>query len=389
MVKFTILNRKQLIKYLVKITIIILFIVILARLFIGLKYKKSRLEINAMSIIENSNTDLVMCLDVAMPKVSNQNRNSQPVSSRSQNRYNQLLGVELGMANHLRAIDEENEQHNGEGVALVPAQEDNNTNQALGDVPQNVATSVISEKNKTDKVTNTYGTVKIKNETDFNLTEELLTPDVELDNKKDVLLFHTHTCESYTQSEKYNYEMTGNYRTTDLNFTVSRTADELEKYLKDFGFNVLHDKTLHDYPAYTGSYGRSMETVENILKTNNNIQAIFDVHRDALGNNSDYGPCVQIGDERAAQIMFVIGTNGGGLEHPNWNQNLKYAIKVQQKADEMYPGLFKPILLSNSRYNQQLGKGAVIMEVGATGNTLDETLVSMKYFSKVLSEVMK
>ena len=54
----------------------------------------------------------------------------------------------------------------------------------------------------------------------------------------------------------------------------------------------------------------------------------------------------------------------------------------------MYPGLFKPILLTNSRYNQHVSKAANILEVGATGNTLDQAVVSMKYLAKVLSEVI-
>ena len=87
--------------------------------------------------------------------------------------------------------------------------------------------------------------------------------------------------------------------------------------------------------------------------------------------------------------MFVIGTDGSGLEHQNWNQNLKFAVKVQEKANEMYPGLFKSIILRNSRYNQHLTKAASIIEVGATGNTMDQCLVSMKYLAKVISEVVK
>ena len=85
--------------------------------------------------------------------------------------------------------------------------------------------------------------------------------------------------------------------------------------------------------------------------------------------------------------MFVIGTNGGGLYHPDWQSNLKFAIEVQQKANEMYPGLFKPIIVRDSRYNQHLGKAACIIEVGATGNTLEQTITSMKYLAKVLNEL--
>ena len=231
------------------------------------------------------------------------------------------------------------------------------------------------------------GKVKIKNGTDYTLTQEMLTPDIAIENKN-VLIFHTHTCESYTSSNAYPYTPTGTYRTTDLNFTVSRVGTELETYLKKLGINVYHDITYHDYPAYNGSYTRSLGTVSNILQTNP-ADIIIDLHRDAVGSRSDYAPIVKIGEDIAAQIMFVIGTDNGGLSHPNWNQNLKFAIKVQEKAEEMYPGLFKPIMLTKSRYNQHAGKYANIMEVGATGNTLEQCLTSMKYLSKVMEEVMK
>ena len=233
-----------------------------------------------------------------------------------------------------------------------------------------------------------YGKVKIKNETEYTLTEEILKPDITIENKN-VILFHTHSCESYTSSEAYPYTPTGNFRTTDLNYTVTRVGTELENQLKQYSINVVHNKTYHDYPAYTGSYTRSLATVENILKTTQ-ADIIMDVHRDAIGSRSDYAPAVKIGDtDVAAQIMFVIGTNAGGLWHPNWNQNLKFAIKVQEKAEELYPGLFKPIMLTKSRYNQHTGKYASIIEVGATGNTLEQCLTSMKYLAKVMDEVLK
>ncbi len=231
------------------------------------------------------------------------------------------------------------------------------------------------------------GNVKIKNGTKINLTEEIMNPENITINNKDVLIFHTHSCESYTSSEKYPYTPTGTFRTTDLNFTVTRVGTELENQLKQYNYNVIHNTDYHDYPAYNGSYTRSLATVENILQTTP-ADIIIDVHRDAVGSKSDYAPTVRIGDtDEAAQIMFVIGTNGGGLWHPNWNQNLKFAIKIQEKAEELYPGLFKPIILRNSDYNQFVSKAASIIEVGATGNTLEQCLVSMKYLSKVIREL--
>ena len=190
------------------------------------------------------------------------------------------------------------------------------------------------------------------------------------------------------QVHGYEYEATGNYRTTDLNYSVARVGTELTNYLKEKGFNVTHNTTYHDYPAYSGSYARSLNTLEGLLE-GKNTQLVFDLHRDAVGSSNEYAPTIKINDNYVAQIMFVIGTNGGGLEHPNWVQNLKIAVKIQEKANEMYPGLFRPIIIRNSRYNQHLTNGSSIIEVGATGNTMEECLISMKYLAKVMSEVVK
>ena len=236
-----------------------------------------------------------------------------------------------------------------------------------------------------DKTTYEVFGVKIRNESDYNIQKEITDLNVNF-NKNDILIFHTHTCESYTQTEQNQYDSTGNFRTTDLNYTVVRVGDELEKYLKNYGYNVIHDKSYHDYPAYNGSYNRSLITVKNILQENQNTDIVIDLHRDAIGDNT-YAPKIKIGDDYCARIMLVVGTDGGGLEHDNWRENLKIALKLAQKGNELYPGLFKPVIVRNSRYNHHLSKGACIIEVGATGNTLEESLNSMKYLSKIYNEM--
>lgn len=190
------------------------------------------------------------------------------------------------------------------------------------------------------------------------------------------------------QVHGYEYEATGNYRTTDLNYSVARVGTELTNYLREKGFNVTHNTTYHDYPAYSGSYARSLNTLEGLLE-GKNTQLVFDLHRDAVGSSNEYAPTIKINDNYVAQIMFVIGTNGGGLEHPNWVQNLKMAVKIQEKANEMYPGLFRPIIIRNSRYNQHLTNGSSIIEVGATGNTMEQCILSMQCLSNVLAEGCK
>lgn len=379
MFNVTIINIKDIIKYLVSITLVIILLFILTRYFSGVKDNNDfKLLLNdKLSLILNNN--YTICLDATIPCIKNVNKEINKIAEEDdqvESGYlKKLLGVELSQLEL-----EKKTMKNLEESTEVAKQEKE-------DAKTDVNTEVITEKPLANKFTNQYNDVKIKNETNYELTEDMLKPDIDIDTKN-ILIFHTHTCESYTASDKYQYEPTGTYRTTDLNYTVAKVGEELTDYLEKYGYNVTHDTTYHDYPAYTGSYNRSLSTVENLLKTNKS-DIIIDLHRDAIGSNSDYAPTVKIGEDKAAQLMFVIGSNGGGLWHPNWNQNLKFAIKVQNKAQEMYPDLFKPIILRNSRYNQHLGKAANIIEVGATGNTLEQCLTSMKYLSKVFSEVLK
>lgn len=383
----TVINRKQIIKYLVGLIMIVGIIVGTARFFMENAVQQD-IESSAQTIStsaqqfadEVENSGFLSCIDTSIPMIKN---TKEDISSHQQttsrgSTLQRVLNIQLGMMENVKELDDQDNPIT-----------DTTLEETIQHAQTGVSTQVITEKNITPRSTNTYGSVQIKNESNRTLTQDMIVPDFELSNKKDIIIFHTHSCESYDPSEQYNYTMTGNYRTTDLNFTVVRVGTELENYLKNYGYNIIHDTSYHDYPSYNGSYNSSLETVGNILKQNSGIQIAFDLHRDAIGNDNSYGPTVKIGDEVVAQIEFVIGTDGNGLPHPNWTQNLKTAIKIQEKANELYPGLFRPIIVRNSRFNQQLAPGATIIEVGATGNTMEQCLASMKYLAKVIDEVLK
>ena len=380
MFNVTIINAK---KSIIKIAMLVILIIVL---FVSTQFVK-KFKTNEVFQI-NMTEKFVKCLSSEIPAISNttykaSNILKEEVEEEKMSFSEKILNIELA-----RILPSDNNQEENIEAEKAPEQEQTqevatvDTNVATG-----VATEIVTQNPISESSNNEINGVKIKNETDFEINQSIL--DTELDiNKNNILIFHTHTCESYTPTEQYNYQQTGNFRTTDLNFSVARVGDELANYLMGYGFNVIHDKTYHDYPAYTGSYTRSKATVEGILQSNP-TDIIIDLHRDAIGSKSNYDPSVKIGDEVAAQLMFVIGTNGGGLYHPNWQTNLKFAIELQQKANEMYPGLFKTMLVRNSRYNQNLGKAATIIEVGSTGNTLEQCMTSMKYLSKVLDEYRK
>ena len=302
---------------------------------------------------------------------------------------NAIIGLELSAVNATEKIVENIEVNNEVGQNVKnekdESKEENKQEKEVEFAKGKEETKVTTKNPIADAYTKRYKGVKIKNETGYDLSDEDLNYDKLKIDKSNIIIFHTHTCESYTSSKKYSYTPTGNYRTTDLKYSVARVGDELTNYLKKYNFNVTHNKTYHDYPSYNGSYSRSLSTVSGILKKTK-ADIIIDLHRDAIGSYSGYAPTVKIGDDECAQIMFVIGTDGGKLKHPNWKSNLQFAIKIQELANKEYPGLFKPIILRNSRYNQHLGKAACIIEVGSTGNKLEQCLNSMKYLSKILND---
>lgn len=385
MFNVTVLKIGDIIKYLVGISIIVMLMVFTARYFSSTKENKNTKNFKILQA-----NSLTKCMEQEIPAMAsvNSENDTQEKNETSQNNYlEQFLQTEISSIKGIQEAEEKVEVEDKNKNQNETTQNAETRNDVQLAQSTNTQTEVVTPNPISENYNVQYGNVKIKNQTTYNLTEDILKPDIKIDNKN-IVIFHTHSCESYTSSEKYPYTQTGNFRTTDLKYTVTQVGSELENYLKKYNLNVVHDTSYHDYPSYTGSYTRSLKTVENILQTTPS-DIIIDLHRDAIGSRADYAPTVKIGDDYAAQIMFVIGTNEGGLYHPNWNQNLKFAVKVQQKAEEMYPGLFKPMMVTKSRYNQHTGKYANIMEVGATGNTLEQCLTSMKYLSAVFNEVMK
>ena len=402
MFNVAVLRLKDIIKYLISMTLLIIIVFMITSFFPEWKETcqkvKHKMENKVVAISKNN---YLSCFEQVLPVAIDINKENNAVEKEDdvkaeKNILQEMLGTQIAS---IKAMDENNQflediakkseadlsNTNGQNSEQQIEQTSNQKENLLAE--EGLPTQVITQNPITESFNFQYENVKIKNQTSYTLTEEMMTPDIAIENKN-IVLFHTHSCESYTSSEAHPYTPTGTFRTTDLNFTVTRVGTELEDQLKQYGYSVVHDTSYHDYPAYNGSYTRSLQTVENILRqTPSDI--IIDLHRDAIGSRSDYAPIVKIGEnDVAAQMMFVIGTNSGGLWHPNWNQNLKFAIKVQQKAEEMYPGLFKPIMLTTSRYNQHVGKYASIIEVGATGNTLEQCLTSMKYFAKVMSAII-
>ena len=204
-----------------------------------------------------------------------------------------------------------------------------------------------------------------------------------------ILIVHTHGSEAYTPAGLDLYDASDTSRTQDPRYSVIRVGDELAQCLEEQGLRVLHDREIYDYPSYTGSYSRSGEAVQQYLEQYPGIAVVIDLHRDALGADGVvYKTMAEEEGTVASQIMLLVGTDESGLEHPGWQQNLSLALYLQQAAASAHPTLMRPISLVPQRYNQQLSPGSLLLEVGSSGNTLQEALAAIRLFAQAVGPAL-
>ena len=200
-----------------------------------------------------------------------------------------------------------------------------------------------------------------------------------------VLILHTHATESYEKGPGERYNESSAYRTLDEDYNMISIGDHLAQLLEAGGVKVVHDRTLHDYPSYSGSYNHARTSIGQYLEEYPSIRLVLDLHRDA---SDDYGNQMrteaQVNGRPSAQIMLVVGSDAAGLKHPDWEENLALALKLHTQCERFAPGITRYVNLRAQRFNQDLSPGALIVEIGAAGNTHAEALTATEVLAKAI-----
>ena len=230
--------------------------------------------------------------------------------------------------------------------------------------------------------------LEIRNETDYEVDFTQLPA---LEEGQDftadgpvILLMHTHGSESYEDPE------TGVYRTQDPEKSVIAVAEQMKAVLEQRGYQTVHDTTICDEPDFNHAYQTSRQVIQNAMEEYPTIALVLDIHRDSVEdeNGDQMRMACTIDGEDAAKLMLVVGTDAGGLEHPNWRENLSLAAVLQARMQQEYQGMMRPINLRTERFNQDLAPMDLLVEVGASGNTLEEAVRSGKALASVLADVL-
>ena len=266
-----------------------------------------------------------------------------------------------------------------ESVASTASSKKETTTTSAAAVKGKILTRYISPYSVKDS----YSGVYLKNYTSVKVDlKELLNKKINFKINKNsepqVLIMHTHTTESFMQTDENYYTEDFNSRSTNNNKNMVKIGGIIAKKLNDNGIKTLHDKTQHDYPEYTGSYNRAAKTINSYLKKYPSIKIVLDLHRDAISADGGKAKLVtEIGGKKAAQVMLVMGSQTGSIkDHPKWKENLSLAVKLQQTMEAKYPTLARPLMLMSKKYNQSLSTGSLLIEFGTDVNTLSEACYS-------------
>lgn len=207
-----------------------------------------------------------------------------------------------------------------------------------------------------------------------------------------VLIYHTHTTENYMTYYAGYYNDEDVTRDLEGTRSVLMAGNALAARLEAAGIGVVHATDVHDYPQYTGGYTRSEVTIQRELAAHPSIKVVLDLHRDALlrDDTTKVKATATVNGEKAAQMMIIACTaDTEDQPDPYWEENTRFGLHLQQYLSETYPGLMRPMSLTDVRYNQHLHSGALLIEIGTDANTVSEAMYSANLLGDALVTLLK
>lgn len=212
--------------------------------------------------------------------------------------------------------------------------------------------------------------------------DALLERDMRIQGSADepqILIYHTHSRESFADS------VAG-----DENSGILGAGEYLATLLREYGYNVIHNTDCYDEER-DYAYSNSLPALEAILEEYPSIEAVIDLHRDAMPE--DRRLVTDIQGRPTAQFMFFNGlcrTKKGAieqLENPYLADNLALSFQMQAACNEYYPGIARRIYLKAYRYNMHLCPKSLLIELGAQNNTEEEIRNACEPLAHVLDLV--
>lgn len=200
-----------------------------------------------------------------------------------------------------------------------------------------------------------------------------------------ILIYHTHGSETYKKTNGKEGSV------IDVGTALTRELEQV------YGIKTIHDKSVYDMVDgqldRNAAYNFAGDSVETTLEKNPSVKVVIDLHRDSVENTIHLRTKVK--GKSTAQIMFFNGVSRlagkgdiGYLYNPNKEANLAFSLQMQLLCGKYYPDLTRKIYIKGYRYNLHLVKRAMLVEVGAQNNTVDEAKNAMKPLAEMLYRLL-
>lgn len=193
-------------------------------------------------------------------------------------------------------------------------------------------------------------------------------PPLAEDGEKSIGIYHTHNGESYRpgpESEEGNGDI----------FEVGKT---LKNNLEKKGIDIIHSDRLH-LPHDGAAYERSRATAVELAGSG--VDAIFDLHRDAIPRREEY--LERVNRQLVSQVRIVIGR-----QNPSNNVNEEFGRRLKAVADEYYPGLVRDIFYGRGNYNQQVSSQSLLLEFGTHVTSKEQAQASAVMMADTLNRLL-
>lgn len=196
-------------------------------------------------------------------------------------------------------------------------------------------------------------------------------------------LYNSHQLENYSISNNEIYNIKPN---------VMLTSYMLQEKLKEYNINSLVEEQdineilrINNWQG-SSAYKASRILINDAINKNSSLKYFIDLHRDSVGY--DY-TTLKTSEKNYAKIYFVIG-----LEHDNYEENLKFATTLSNMLNKEIDGISKGILAKkgenvNGIYNQDINSNVLLIEVGGVDNNINEVENTIIILAKVLNNYIR
>lgn len=216
------------------------------------------------------------------------------------------------------------------------------------------------------------------NDDTSQITDKSNTKEVLNSTKPIIYIYNTHDTESYFSSYFNIYNIKPD---------VKIASYYLQEKLNDLGLNTIVEKRMikdalnKNNWVYKDSYKASRIYLENTYQNNTSLKYFIDLHRDSSLKSKT---TTTIDGKSYARVMFLVG-----LEHDNYNANLKVATDINNLIKAKYPSLTRGIYKKsgpgvNGIYNQDFNSNCILIELGGQYNTMLEVSNTIDILAKIL-----